>query len=271
MLAALRLVVALLVIIGRSSHTGPPVPQPGMAIGAPCSSLQVNGDCLLTLSRCRRPVRPSWCGLLLATCLLSGDVHPNPGPGNNNVTILAQNVQSVKNKLGDLRQSAAELEKFSAVAWSETWLNDTVASSELEAALPGHELFRRDRVGRVGGGVSCFVRRSLCPERREALEPEGAEMLVVSVQTVPPMFVAVCYCPPDDAAALATTMTGLSDLVTAAAGRVVVAVGDLTCRASPGRSAAPGKAEGLSRRWCDAAGALWSCWTAVIWPALYSM
>ena len=102
------------------------------------------------------------------------------------------------------------------MAWTETWLSDAVASSELEAALPGHMLFRRDRAGRVGGGVSCFADRALCPERREALEPRGAEMLVVSVQTTPPMLLAVCYCPPDDAAALAATMTGLSDLVGAA-------------------------------------------------------
>ena len=190
---ALQLLVALLVVIGANDDVG--LSSPGVAVGVSRPSLCVNGERLLTLQRCRRPVRPSWCGLLLLTCLLSGDVHPNPGPSRD-VTILAQNVQSINGKLGDLRQCAAELEKLSLVAWTETWLSDAVASSELESALPGHELFRRDRVGRVGGGVSCFAARSLCPEQRKTLEPEGAEVLVLSVQTLPPMLLAVCYCPP---------------------------------------------------------------------------
>ena len=128
--------------------------------------------------------------------------------------------------MGDLRQSAAELERFSAVALTETWLNDTVDSAELESALPSHVLFRRDRLNRVGGGVACFVDRSLNPDRREALEPKDAEMLVVAVRSTPPVLLAVCYCPPDDGPALAATMTGLHNLVGSAAGKPVVAVGD---------------------------------------------
>ncbi|KAF0297867.1 hypothetical protein FJT64_004731 [Amphibalanus amphitrite] len=218
------LLVALLVATSRINGDGS-LP-PGDADGPPYPLPRVSSDdCLLAMRRCRRPVQPSWCGLLLMTCLLAGDVHPNPGPSCD-VTILTQNVQSINNKLGDLRQSAVELEKFSLVAWTETWLGDAVASSELEAALPGHELFRRDRVGRAGGGVSCFARRSLCPERRKELEPEGAEMLVLAVQTVPPLLLAVCYCPPDSAAELTATMAGLTDLVRSAAGGPVVAVGD---------------------------------------------
>ena len=119
------------------------------------------------------------------SCLLAGDVEPNPGPGQSsgNITVMFQNVQSIKNKLGDFRQSAAELEKFSMVAMAETWLSGAVESAELESILPSHTLFRRDRVNRVGGGVACFVSNSLSPERREALEPSDAEMLVVETRT----------------------------------------------------------------------------------------
>ena len=184
------------------------------------------GSCWPTTIRAgRRPVKPNTCGWLLLSCLLCGDIEANPGPGRD-INLLVQNVQSIKNKIGDLRQSAAELQRFSVVAMTETWLNGTVESTELESAMPSHVLLRRDRRDRVGGGVACFVDRSLDPERRETLEPKDAEMLVVAVRSAPPMLVAVCYCPPDDGPALAATMTGLHNLVGAAAGKPVVAVGD---------------------------------------------
>ena len=179
--------------------------------------------------RRRGAIKPSWTGLLLAvSCLLSGDVEPNPGPGRTggSITVMFQNVQSVKNKLGDLRQSAAELQKFSIVTMAETWLTGAIESAELESVLPSHTLLRRDRVNRAGGGVACFVSNSLSPERREALEPSDAEMLVVEARTAPPLLLAVCYCPPDNSAALVATMAGLCQLVAASPGKTVVAVGD---------------------------------------------
>ena len=114
-------------------------------------------------------------------------------------------------------------------------------SAELESLLSSHLLFRRDRLNRIGGGVACFVDRSLNPERRKALEPKNAEMLVVAVRSTPPVLLAVCYCPPDDGPALAAAMTGLHNLVRSAAGKPVVAVGDfnvpdVSWRASAGRA-----------------------------------
>ena len=199
-----------------------------------------------TMLRQRRSsLKPSWSGLLLASCLVSGDIEPNPGPGGpgRDVTLLLQNVQSIKNKLGDLRQSAAELDKFSIVAMTETWLNGTVESAELESALPTHTLLRRDRVCRVGGGVACFVSNALNPMRREALEPKDAEMLVVEARTTPPLLLAVCYCPPDDTPALTTTMSALYNIVAAASGKSIVAVGDFKVPDITWKAAAAGWAE----------------------------
>lgn len=133
----------------------------------------------------------------------SGDIELNPGPplalgSGRNISILLQNVQSIKNKLGDWRQAAPSLQNSDVIAITETWLNDTVFSSEMESALPSHVLFRRDRQGRVGGGVACMINSQLRPERREDLEPVGAEMFVVEMRTRPGIILAVCYCPPED-------------------------------------------------------------------------
>ena len=182
---------------------------------------------LLPPQRRSLSIRPSWCGLLLASFLISGDVELNPGPDKANaITLLSQNVQSLKNKLGDLRFSAPELQEFSVVAMTETWLNEGVETGELESALPTHTLLRRDMADRVGGGVACFVRRALRPERRQALEPPDAEMLVLEIRTTPSLLIAVCYCPPDDARALAATMTALGNVAASSPGKSLVITGD---------------------------------------------
>ena len=161
----------------------------------------------------------------------SGDIELNPGPpsapgGGKQLSMLLQNVQSIKNKLGDWRQAAPSLQSSDVIALTETWLNDTVLSSEMEAALHSHILFRRDRGGRLGGGVACLINRQLRPERREHLEPPGAEMLVMELRTRPGLLLAVCYCPPDDNAALATTMAALQQVVQSAPTKAVLAAGD---------------------------------------------
>ena len=92
------------------------------------------------------------------------------------------------------------------VAVSETWLNDTVADSELEIGFPDHAWFRRDRGSRVGG-VACAIRTSLLPLRLP--DPAGAECLLIRLRSAS-VVVAVCYRPPDDDAALDKMTEALS-------------------------------------------------------------
>ena len=77
------------------------------------------------------------------------------------------------------------------IAMTETWLNDGVADSELQAGMNDHVWFRRDRPSH-GGGVACAVRMELHPTRRADLEPDGTELLFVEVSTYPAALVAVC-------------------------------------------------------------------------------
>lgn len=51
-------------------------------------------------------------------------------------------------------------------------------------------------------------------------------MLVVEVRAVPPILLAVCYCPPDDTPALTAAMTALGEIAAAQPGKTVLAVGD---------------------------------------------
>ncbi|XP_043242064.1 uncharacterized protein LOC122391831 isoform X1 [Amphibalanus amphitrite] len=124
------------------------------------------------------------------------------------LSVYHANVRSLKKQLGDLRASAPILDRHDVIAVTETWLNDTVADSELELGFRDHTWFRRDRCSR-GGGVACAVRTSLLPQRLP--DPDGAECLLIHLRGCS-ITVAVCYRPPDDDGALGRTIDALSML-----------------------------------------------------------
>ena len=171
----------------------------------------------------------------LTRIALSGDVELNPGPqqhsaGNANgdagtLHLLTQNVRSIRNKLGDLRSCAPEFQKFDVIAWTETWLDVTVDSAELQSALPDHTWLRRDRATH-GGGVACAARTCLGAERREDLEAANTETLVVELKTLPVSLLCVAYCPPNDNEVLSRTVNMLQDLCVRFPDKTIFAVGD---------------------------------------------
>ena len=195
-------VLLLLLLIAGDGHDRPPTP----AAAAGCRHFKTrwfrtrvryypNSDCVFNPSR----------------LILSGDVQTNPGParasghgdGGPQLSIYYQNVRSLKNKLAVLRSEAPSLSKFDVISLTETWLNSDVATSELELGLSGYTVFRRDRCGRVGGGVAVAVRTSLMPRRRDDLEAD-CECLVVQLGVLQSgnCLLTTVYRPPDDPAAL---------------------------------------------------------------------
>ena len=132
--------------------------------------------------------------------IVSGDVELNPGPPapsdaagsgptsartapgipNRQLSCLAQNVRSLKNKLSTLRAVSPVLQQHDIVAFTETWLKPQVGDSELSHGFSNHIWFRRDQeTEAAGGGVACAVRASLLPTRRSEAEPVGSEVLVI--------------------------------------------------------------------------------------------
>ena len=95
--------------------------------------------------------------------VISGDVELNPGPARSDSTdkwnhggtlpgsptrqlsCLAQNVRSLKNKLSTLRAVSPVLQRHDVIAFTETWLKPFVKDSELSHGFNSHVWFRRDR------------------------------------------------------------------------------------------------------------------------------
>ena len=83
---------------------------------------------------------------------------PSKAPAG--LEILHLNIRSLKNRahLLELRQLASE-RKSDIITISETWLNTTVTSAEIQ--IEGYKLHRLDRLHKGGGGVGAYVRKDL--------------------------------------------------------------------------------------------------------------
>lgn len=77
-------------------------------------------------------------------------------------SILLSNVRSMKNKIDDLNSSLL-VNKCDIAVITETWLQDNIPSGSLD--IPGYDLFRNDRIRRVGGGVAAYIRSDIKTER----------------------------------------------------------------------------------------------------------
>ena len=112
---------------------------------------------------------------------------------NNNLKVLYLNARSVKSFIAidnhpsnkvckiTLLQELVHAGDYEVICVCETWLNKTVLDSEL---LPGFNIFRKDRNGKIGGGVLIAVKEGLQATRRCDLERDGAEFVVVQINKV---------------------------------------------------------------------------------------
>ena len=124
---------------------------------------------------------------------MSGDVHPNSGPSKSphlsptlqnssemnplfltkHMSFVNYNVQSIFNKLDLIR---VELSDFDIIAFSETWLNQSISTDDLKFESFS-EPERKDRLHDSHGGVLLYVKNNICYKRRCDLEPLGIKCI----------------------------------------------------------------------------------------------
>ena len=129
--------------------------------------------------------------------VLSGDVHPNPGPTESfgDLNLCHANIRSLsQDKLLCIKTSLAPT--FDLIALSETFL--APHKDSLDYNIPGfHPIMRRDRTTGYGGGVALYASRVLVVKRRVDLESPDFEIMWVEVRIHNNVFLlAVVYRPP---------------------------------------------------------------------------
>jgi exonuclease III len=139
------------------------------------------------------------CLLLL---LLSGDVHPNPGPNitdtNTPLACYFLNARSIKkitrneHKLLEF-QELLTLTNPDILGVSETWLNNNIPDKKIDP-FEHFKIHRKDRTDQQGGGVMCLINKNIKSERKINLEVNTNahnEILVVEAELSPNNKIAV--------------------------------------------------------------------------------
>mgnify|MGYP000176344217 CR=1 FL=1 len=134
------------------------------------------------------------CDLL---AMLSGDIHPNPGPGSRDImNVLHLNVNSLtaNNKIDEL-ESLCLHNNIDVICLNETKLDKTIADEDIQ--ISGFNLpFRCDR-NRAGGGVAIYTSESLNAKLRSDLSIPHLESVIIEMTfNKCKTFIATFYRPP---------------------------------------------------------------------------
>ncbi len=93
--------------------------------------------------------------------------------------VLSANVRGIAKKVDEIQQ-VAELNNVNAICITETWLSPNVPDSSV--AIPGYNLFRKDRLNTTGGGVCIYLNSTIPCKRLEQCNEEGIESVWISMR-----------------------------------------------------------------------------------------
>ena len=131
--------------------------------------------------------------ILLILIILDNDVHQNPGPEVQELSIFHLNARSVRNKLAYLEDIASD---FSILCITESHLDHNVDNSDIHIDSFSDSVLRKDR-NCFGGGLLVYSSHGVCLKERHDLNFDGGELIWFEV-LIPNFKLLVCavYRPP---------------------------------------------------------------------------
>src|SRR5215469_8014374 len=136
------------------------------------------------------------------------------------------NDRSLRNKFNEFR-AIVYSKNFDQIAITETWCNFKGRDFEFEYKINGYQLFHRDRINRVGGGVIVYVKDTLRVTEIEIENIDGVEITGVTVDTGSAKLTFVnVYRPPNTSPE--TDVLLYRELRKVSVGHIVI-VGDFNC------------------------------------------
>ena len=104
------------------------------------------------------------------------------------------NAQSIRNKM-DLFRAMVASEKLDIIGVTESWIHEETRDYLGEFEIPGYKLFKKDRVGRGGGGVLLYVKETLNPIDCNIVTEH--ELIGISINRLDRcLHIFLCYRPP---------------------------------------------------------------------------
>lgn len=180
-------------------------------------------------------LRPTVYLSIMLLLLVSGDVHPNPGPGPpDGIHICHANARSIlkPGRLDEFYLELCCLHNFDIIGISESHICTSIP--DFDISIPNYNVFRCDR-NRGGGGAMLYIHDRFTCIRRPDLESPLLEMLWVEVRLRNhKVLVGVCYRPPNmNVQEVDTFIEALQDSldsITGAANQSIVLLGDFNDR-----------------------------------------
>ena len=143
---------------------------------------------------------------LLMLLLLSGDIHPCPGPTTmqdiNNfckargLKCFHQNIRGLQGKYDEVKNILTQCKRIDIFSLSEIFINeDTVIDFE----IPGYELIKLPRKNGPGGGVGLYIRDQIPFAEREDLNDPDIDGIWIEIfpDSTKSFVFCVAYRPPD--------------------------------------------------------------------------
>ena len=125
-----------------------------------------------------------------------------------------------------MRAALLDAKRPTVLGISETWLNDTISDGEV--SISSFSIYRKDHKGRRGGGILVYVHNSCRCRRRNDLENDDVEAILLELNLRSHTILCNVYRPPSSNS---STLPNIIDMVEAATsqGKEVVVLGDLNC------------------------------------------
>ena len=140
-------------------------------------------------------------------------------------SVMFLNVCSLRNKVKELKDLVTLLD-VDILCLAETWLDSSFSDGEV--SIHGYNLHRKDRSAGSGGGVAIYCKSSLATSRRQDLELNNMESIVLDVKSRNgSMTVACFYRPPSSPVNYWQTFEQSLDVLEQHNGNRVIVVGDL--------------------------------------------
>ena len=158
---------------------------------------------LFAISKLKYRGHPMFFHMLL---LLSGDIHPNPGPHETHIGkmwepfekrglhLLHININSLLSKIDELRSIISKTNP-AILGVTETKLDNSIQDSEIH--IENYVLIRCDR-NRNGGGVACYVRNDINFNHKTVFSSEIENIFIdIILPKSKPFTVGIFYRPPN--------------------------------------------------------------------------
>lgn len=115
---------------------------------------------------------------------------------SNNFSVGHLNINRLLHKTHFVKDIIQE-HNLSILALSETWLNEDISDNEI--AIPNYRLVRRDRSGRLGGGVCIFIHCSLNYRLCHKIQNPSLEMIWIQINLrKEQLYIGCLYRPPSE-------------------------------------------------------------------------